>query len=165
MKSICLLSALLTINGVTAVGAAEPSAADRALATKAEAVFGRQAGQSFDAASLRPLPGRLRSDSLSLTLAPGKGAEVKAKLRQGQGFWFQWQASGPVAVDMHGEREGAKDAYTSYAIEGAQSEGSGAFEAGFDGLHGWYWLNRSSAPITLKVTVMGVQERLLRAGP
>lgn len=65
---------------------------------------------------------------------------------------------------MHGEREGAKDEYTSYAIQAAQREASGSFIAAFDGLHGWFWQNRGKTPVTLNITVTGFQKKLLRPG-
>src|SRR3546814_1428467 len=56
-----------------------------------------------------------RTDSMSLTLAPGKGADIKAHMNQGDTFVFHWTADAAVAVDMHGERaDAAKDEYTSY---------------------------------------------------
>lgn len=109
--------------------------------------------------------GKYRSETLSLTLAPGKGAEIKAAMKTGDGMVFHWSASGDVAVDMHGERTGAaKDEYTSYWIEKVQRQASGSFTAPFDGSHGWYWLNRSSEPVTVQVEVSGFQEKLYRPG-
>ena len=109
--------------------------------------------------------GKYRSETLSLTLPPGKGAEIKAAMKTGDGMVFHWSASGDVAVDMHGERTGAaKDEYTSYWIEKAQRQAAGSFTAPFDGSHGWYWLNRSSEPVTVQVEVSGFQEKLYRPG-
>src|SRR3546814_17775149 len=91
---------------------------------------------------------------MSLTLAPGKGAEIKAHMNQGDTFVFHWTADAAVAVDMHGERvDAAKDEYTSYWIEREQSEASGTFTAPFDGSHGWYWLNRGDTHVTVQVEI------------
>lgn len=104
-----------------------------------------------------------RTDSMSLTLAPGKGAEIKAHMNQGDTFVFHWTADAAVAVDMHGERvDAAKDEYTSYWIEREQSEASGTFTAPFDGSHGWYWLNRGDTPVTVQVDISGFQQDLYR---
>jgi len=104
-----------------------------------------------------------RSDNMSLTLAPGKGAEIKAHMKQGDTFVFHWAADAAVAVDMHGERvDAAKDEYTSYWIEREQSQASGSFTAPFDGSHGWYWLNRGDTPVTVQVAVSGFQQDLYR---
>lgn len=109
--------------------------------------------------------GTYRSDTLSVTLPPGKGAEIKAAMKSSDGFVFHWTASGDVAVDMHGERTGAaKDEYTSYWIERSQRQASGTFNAPFDGSHGWYWLNKGTEPVTVQVAVSGFQQRLYRPG-
>lgn len=105
-----------------------------------------------------------RHDTMSLTLAPGEGSEIKASMRTGDAFVFQWQASGgDLAVDMHGERvDAAKDEYTSYWIEPVQREASGSFTAPFEGSHGWYWLNRGTTPVTVALEVSGFQTKLYK---
>lgn len=109
--------------------------------------------------------GAYRSDTLSVTLAPGKGAEIKAAMKEGASFVFSWNASTDVASDMHGERTGgAEGEYTSYWIEPARKRASGSFTAPFDGSHGWYWLNRGDSPVTVTVEVTGFQEGLFRPG-
>ena len=124
-----------------------------------------QPAKPVEAGVVSKRDGKYRSETLSLTLAPGKGAEIKAAMKTGDGMVFHWSASGDVAVDMHGERTGAaKDEYTSYWIEKAQRQASGSFTAPFDGSHGWYWLNRSSEPVTVQVEVSGFQEKLYRPG-
>lgn len=132
------------------------------IASKAAEAFGANAGQSFDTAavSLREAP--YRNDTLSLTLEPGKGAEVKALLKAGDGIVFHWAATGDVALDMHGERPDAKGAWTSYAVERSQRKASGTFTAPFDGSHGWYWQNRGTEPVTVTIQVVGYQEKLYR---
>ncbi len=105
------------------------------------------------------------SDTLSVTLPPGEGAEIKAEMKAGDVFLFNWSASGLVEVDMHGERIGAaKDEYTSYWIERSQRQASGTFNAPFDGSHGWYWLNNGTEPVTVRVAVSGFQQKLYRPG-
>ncbi len=138
------------------------TATNAALSAKANTAFGANADQSFDAkaVSLRSTP--YRRDTLTVTLPPGKGAEVKAMLKSGDGMVFHWKASGDVALDMHGERIGIKHAWTSYAIEHAQREAAGTFVAPFDGSHGWYWQNRGTEPVTVEIEVSGFQEKLYR---
>ncbi len=136
--------------------------ANTALAAKAAAAFGANAGQSLDAAAFSASPGELRTDTFSVTLEPGKGAEVKSALKAGDGLVFKWTASADVAVDMHGEAAGAKGTWTSYAVEAAQREGAGTFVASFDGTHGWYWQNRGTEPVTVEIVVTGFQPSLYR---
>jgi hypothetical protein len=117
-------------------------------------------GNLLAGASLSPVSKQesaLSSKTLELTLAPGKGAELKAKMQKGQSIVFSWTSNGqPLLVDMHGEEVNAKaDEYTSYWLERAQSAGSGNFVAPFDGTHGWYWKNKGTEPVTVTVTIHG----------
>jgi hypothetical protein len=141
---------------------ADSDVAKAALAAKASAAFGANVDQSFDtkAVSLRGTP--YRRDTLTVTLAPGKGAEVKAMLKAGDGMVFHWKATGDVALDMHGERTSIKNAWTSYAVESGQREAAGTFVAPFDGSHGWYWQNRGTDAVTVEIEVSGFQEKLYR---
>lgn len=147
---------------ITPPAAEGTDAANAGLAARAEAAFGRNESQTLDAGAVSTAAGALRRDSLSLTLPPGKGAEVKAHLGSGQGMVFQWQATADVAVDMHGERPDVKNAWTSYAVEAAQRESAGTFVAPFEGTHGWYWHNRGDTPVTVSVEVTGFQSSLYR---
>jgi hypothetical protein len=131
------------------------------LAAKALRLFGAQPGQSFRAEALAPASVAPRTDSLTLTLAPGKGAELKFAMDAGQGFVFEWSASSNVLVDMHGERPGATDEYTSYWVDTAQRFGAGTWVAPFTGEHGWYWRNRGDQPVTIKVSVTGFHLRMI----
>ena len=144
----------------TAPVTADSAAANAALTAKAAAAFGANAGQSFDAKAVSLGNTPYRRDALTVTLPPGKGAEVKALLKAGDGMVFRWTASGDVALDMHGERTGIKNAWTSYAVETAQREGAGTFVAPFDGSHGWYWQNRGTEPVTVEIQASGFQEKL-----
>lgn len=137
-------------------------AATSALAAKAEAAFGAHAGQSLDVRAFSASLGTPRNETLSLTLEPGKGAEVKAALKAGEGLVFHWTASAEVAVDMHGEVPDAKGTWTSYSVESAQREAAGTFVAPFEGTHGWYWQNRGNSPVTVEIAVTGFQPALYR---
>lgn len=104
----------------------------------------------------------LRSDTLTVPLAPRQGAEIKAIMEAGQRFVFHWQADGaPVHFDMHGEPpNAAKNEFTSYWSADAGSSADGSFTAPFTGHHGWYWENRSDRPVTIRLNISGFYERL-----
>ncbi|MCF8203499.1 MAG: hypothetical protein K9J82_00365 [Methylotenera sp.] len=141
-----------------------PPAPPMTLAEKAVMLFGKQPGQSFNAEALSSSLGSPRTDTMTITLAPGKGAEVKAAIDAGQGFVFQWTASGEVLVDMHGELPDATNEYTSYDVGVRQRQGAGTWVAPFTGHHGWFWQNQGKEPVTVKVTVTGFQKSLFRPG-
>ncbi len=104
-----------------------------------------------------------RSEAMSVTLAPNKGAEIKTRMRKGEQFAFNWTADrGALEFDMHGEQvNAAKDEFTSYWLADAPSA-AGIFTAPFDGVHGWYWQNNGSEPVTVTVTVSGFYSELFR---
>lgn len=153
----------LDVLASTANSAELPAAAAKPVAVELDAVG--QPLKPVEAAVVSKRTAAYRSDTLSVTLPPGEGAEIKAAMKAGDGFVFQWMASGDVAVDMHGERTGAaKDEYTSYWIERSQRQASGTFNAPFDGSHGWYWLNKGTEPVTVRLEVAGFQDKLFRPG-
>ncbi len=94
--------------------------------------------------------------SVQLTLAPGQGEEVKATMNAGEEFTYEWSTGGPkIHFELHGEPKDAKGSeFTSF--EKATSAGAkGKFRAPFDGTHGWYWRNDTSAPVTVTVNATG----------
>ena len=105
-----------------------------------------------------------RQDSMTITLAPHSGQEVKAHMQQGDSFVFEWQSTGgPVKVDMHGEAPDATDgAFTSYWEEREQTSARGSFTAPFAGTHGWYWRNKGDTPVTVTVKTTGFYKDLFQ---
>jgi hypothetical protein len=116
----------------------------------------------LDAVSKAEQP--FRNDEMSLTLQPNEGAEIKAMMKVGDRMMFSWVAEGGgVNFDMHGEELNAgKDEYTSYWKGRNETDGHGAFQAPFAGTHGWYWRNRGTAPVTVRVKTSGYYEKLFR---
>lgn len=105
-------------------------------------------------------PTALRTEKVTLTLAPNAGTEVKATMRAGEEFDYRWSTDGgDVHFELHGEKKGdSAGAFTSYE-KGSSKRGAGTFRAPFDGTHGWYWRNRADTPVTITVTATGVFER------
>lgn len=104
-----------------------------------------------------------RSDSLELVLQPDEGAEIKAKMQAGERFVFSWQVQGgQVSFDMHGEPPNAGDEFSSYWRGNGSSSAHGAFEAPFEGTHGWYWHNSGDGPVTVRVTTNGYYQTLYK---
>lgn len=104
-----------------------------------------------------------RSEQLSIQLQPGKGVELKAKMRKGDQFVFSWQTDGTkVFVDMHGEKPNDGDKFISYWEEKQSDSANGAFIAPFDGSHGWYWRNTKTTPVTITIQVSGFYEKLYK---
>ena len=102
-----------------------------------------------------------RTDTLSLTLEPDQGAEIKAMMRAGDTMKFLWEAdNGPLFFEFHGDEKGqSADDFTSYE-KATKQRSDGNFTAAFEGKHGWYWKNRTQQTITVKLTTTGVYESL-----
>jgi hypothetical protein len=105
-----------------------------------------------------------RTDEMSVTLAPNEGAEIKARMQNGERLVFAWVTSGGgVNFDMHGEElHAANDEFTSYWKGRDEASGNGAFVAPFAGTHGWYWRNRGNSSVTVTVKTSGYYEKLYR---
>jgi hypothetical protein len=105
----------------------------------------------------------VRTDETSVTLEPDQGAEVKADLKQGQTITYSWTANGgKVNHDTHGEPYSNPNATTSYSKGRGVAGDQGTLEAAFDGKHGWFWRNRSSAPVTVTLKTSGDYKEIKR---
>lgn len=108
-------------------------------------------------------PEGLSSDSTTVTLEPNQGLEVKATMAEGDRMVFNWTTEGgPVNFDMHGERFNDGNNFTSYWQGRDQSSASGAFEAPFDGTHGWYWENRGEGAVTVVLETSGFYNGIIK---
>ena len=102
-----------------------------------------------------------RTDTTRLTLAPGEGAEIKFTATKGQRVAFNWSVEGGhVNYDTHADAPGIS--YHGYA-KGRDSTGEqGDLVAAFDGNHGWFWRNRSGAPVTITLRTQGQYSEIKR---
>ncbi len=95
-----------------------------------------------------------KSQEISVTLKPGEGTEVKADMKQGAKLTYSWKVEGgTVNHDTHGAGPGGKE--VSYSKGRGVPGDEGELTAGFDGNHGWFWRNRGSAPVTVRLTASG----------
>jgi hypothetical protein len=106
-----------------------------------------------------PRAGVYKVDEREFELAPSEGMEFKYHIEKGGGLVYTWTASGSLEYEFHGEPDGAKGgAYESYELS-AGSRGAGSLTAPFTGIHGWYWENKSSAPVKIALTSAGFYTR------
>lgn len=123
-----------------------------------------ETGAAHEPAAASPAPAAYRSDEATVTLKPGEGAEVKMDMRKGAKATYAWTVEGgTVNHDTHGEPHGKPDATHSYAKGRNVSGDKGVLTAAFDGNHGWFWRNRGSAPVTVRLTTQGEYGALKRA--
>lgn len=97
-----------------------------------------------------------KTAEVSLTLKPGEGREIKLEMRKGTVVTYEWNASGPVNHDTHGETyDAAQGDFHSYS-KGRQVKGDkGELTALFDGTHGWFWRNRTTGNVTIVLYTTG----------
>ena len=154
----------LTEMGEIKVQLAEEAAADTArdaeaagptmVATSAPAVMpGGTPTNATPEASIASAAGT-RTDEMRVSLAPGEGAEVKVAATKDSRIAFAWSvAGGHVNYDTHADAPGIS--YHGYG-KGRESTGEqGELVAAFDGSHGWFWRNRSGAPVTVTLRTEG----------
>ncbi len=89
--------------------------------------------------------------------------EFKVRLPKGGTMLYAWQAEGlavpeDLMFDFHGhtvaaEAKGAVQVADYEKGSGAQANGS--LSASVDGIHGWYFRNRSDRPITVRLKLSG----------
>jgi hypothetical protein len=103
-----------------------------------------------------------RTDERTLTLAPHSGVELKAEMQTGDQVSFTWTSSGPVSMDMHGERSLNAEEFSTYWKQKGLTTAQGSFTAPFAGVHGWYWRNQGNAPVTLTLKTSGFYRQLIQ---
>jgi hypothetical protein len=102
----------------------------------------------------------MRSDEMSVTLAPGEGTEIKLMMLKGAKVNFSWDSdSAPANFDLHGDGGGQN---ISYEKGRGVAEDEGVLEAAFDGNHGWFWRNRTGAPVTVTLKTNGAYSDIKR---
>lgn len=95
----------------------------------------------------------LRSDTMTITLRPNEGKEIKLDMKTGdQVNYTWWSDSGKVNFDAHADSKTLQIKYHGYG-KGSEQRSEGVLVAAFDGSHGWFWRNRTSkiANVTLHV--------------
>ena len=101
-----------------------------------------------------------KAEEMTLTLAPGQGVEIKAKMRKGASVTYVWVTDGAkLNFDIHGDAPGIS--YHGYG-KGSESRSEGNLTAAFDGSHGWFWRNRAGKPVTVTLKVTGDFDNLKR---
>ncbi|MBL8265931.1 hypothetical protein [Steroidobacter sp.] len=104
----------------------------------------------------------------TVTLQPGQQTEIKTLLDAAQVITFSWQAEGGlVYVDFHGHEptgSGNEDFWVRYEEQQSGTAGSGSLVAPFKGEHGWFWLNLSEQPVTIKLHVNGYFDKIVDYG-
>lgn len=98
-------------------------------------------------------------DEVSYTLGVGEGMEVKLAMAEGAVAEFEWTANGAVLNhDTHGAGGGKRITYERG--RGVARE-EGELVAAFTGKHGWFWRNRTEAPVTFTLRTRGEYQGMI----
>lgn len=118
------------------------------------------ASAASTASTATPVPAGTRSDETVITLAPDQGAEIKLVMEEGASARYTWSSSGGrINFDVHADRPGTS--YHGYGKGSSQRE-EGVLTAAFTGNHGWFWRNRSGAPVTITLKTDGAYSEVKR---
>lgn len=98
-------------------------------------------------------------DEVSYTLAPAQGIEIKLVMGEGARAEFAWTANGSMLnYNTHGHGGGQR---VTYEQGRGVPEQSGELIAAFDGNHGWFWRNRTDAPVIFTLRTRGDYSRMV----
>lgn len=97
-----------------------------------------------------------------ITLRPTQGREIKLAMRKGARVNFSWSTDrGVVNYDTHGDPPNPpRGFYHGYGKGQGKPSDEGVLVAAFDGLHGWFWRNRTQDVLTVTLRVNGAYQAL-----
>jgi hypothetical protein len=102
-----------------------------------------------------------RSDTVDVLVAPkgspggGDKLEYKISMKAGDTLTYAWTAD---AEDLWHEFHGHTADTVSFYTKASGGRHEGALTAPFDGIHGWYFENRSSQPVIVRLRMGGFYE-------
>jgi hypothetical protein len=146
-----------------AVDAAADSTARDAPATAVTPVVSAPA-TTAPAASASVPASAPRTDEVSVILRPNEGKEIKLAMRKDAQVRYSWTTDrGTVNYDTHADRAAPPAIkYHGYAKGQSQRTDEGVLVAAFDGMHGWFWRNRTNELVTVTLRTSGDYQELKR---
>ena len=99
-------------------------------------------------------------DEVTCTLAPGKTAEIKLVMKEGDQAEYAWVADGGrINFDLHAHGGGRS---VTYEKGSGATSGEGGILAPFEGEHGWFWRNRDKTPVSVTLKLRGNYSALVQ---
>lgn len=96
-----------------------------------------------------------REDYAEFELGPFQSVEYKYLMDFDAVMVFSWSANDELYFDMHAEPAGLGEDYAESFEQGNATEKSGSYHAPFAGIHGWFWENRGSSTVLLRINAAG----------
>ena len=104
-------------------------------------------------------PTVFRSEVIEINIKADQELEYKFQMNKGQMLLYTWNSADvDLYYEFHAEPikgEYPKGYYMSYEIGNRSRGGNGTLTAPFTGDHGWYFLNLTKRPVTIKLEVSG----------
>lgn len=110
-------------------------------------------------------PYEWRVDTREFTIPPGTGLEFKYELDRSATMVYSWKATGFVDFDFHTEPEGKPSSASESFDKGNASQRRGAYTAPYDGIHGWYWENKSNRDVKVTLQTAGFYDEAVEFLP
>ena len=115
-------------------------------------------GEDTDTPLIEQQPG-YRTDAVTFVLEPFQSVEYKYELSRDATLLFEWQASGEVVSDLHAEPAIGPPGYAeTFALHRGERV-AGSYTATFNGIHGWFWENRSQQDVQVTLVTAGFYTR------
>ena len=92
---------------------------------------------------------------MDLYLFPSRMVEYKYQLEGGATMMYTWTSDAPIYFDMHNVPEGRPITESTRIEDGEGTRQHGLYTAPYTGLHGWYWENKGTEPITITLKTAG----------
>jgi hypothetical protein len=101
-----------------------------------------------------------KTDETSVTIKPNEGVEIKLEMSKGAKAKYEWASTGgPVNHNLHTDTPNGSHSYSKG--QGVERD-SGEITAVSDGYHGWFWRNRNSKDVTIKLKTSGDYKSIKR---
>lgn len=104
-------------------------------------------------------PSAFSLDQIYFELAPFESVEYKFRLEAGASLIYSWSATGEVVYDLHAEPDGAEEGFAESFAAGRGERSHGTYTAPFPGIHGWFWENRGTVPVTVELSAAGFADK------
>ena len=171
LVSLCLSSLVIIMTMSDAYAEKDSPAIDSPTLSNMEPELLPQPAEEFPGKSV-PAPLRnpaviqhadkpVLSSVINVQLESLEEVEIKSVLAAHKVIFYSWSTTEEVYYDFHAEPAVAPEGYFVRYAEGEANKDSGSLVAPFTGHHGWYWLNISEKPLTIRLQVDGYHKELV----
>jgi hypothetical protein len=107
-----------------------------------------------------------RSDVIDVPIQGNNGElEYMVRMKAGETVVYSWEVLNIADLksfhaEFHGhtETEPGRPGDLMFYEKAAGSKASGSLIAPWQGIHGWYWQNKSAAPVVVRLSIAGFYE-------